>query len=113
MLGTTTGGENPGPGPPENTSAQYLVGDLKVFQVTEGSTGSFFRPFGADLSPREGEKSGTWIRWVVEAADCFMARWRKGEAERSWIHHAAANAKSGDKGRVEGSRTTVTVVIQL
>ena len=38
---TMAGGENLGPGRPENNWAQYLVDDLRVFQATEGSTDSF------------------------------------------------------------------------
>lgn len=46
-----------------------------------------------------------------EAADCFLARWHWGEAERSWLHHAAEDAKSGGKGSGEekGARTDTSV----
>ena len=49
--------------------------------------------------PRVAEKSGKWFRGAVEAADCFTTRWHRDEAERSWLHHADEEAKSGDKGR--------------
>ena len=41
-------------------------------------------------------KDGKWYRGVVEAAECFMARWHRDEAESSWLHHAAEDAKSED-----------------
>ena len=31
-----------------------------------------------------------------------MTRWHRDEAERSWLRHAAEDAKSDDKGRGEG-----------
>ena len=40
MFGTMAGGENPGPGRPENNWAQCLSDGLRVFQATEGSTES-------------------------------------------------------------------------
>ena len=40
MFGTMAGGENPGPGRPENNWAKCLVDDLRVFRATEGSTES-------------------------------------------------------------------------
>ena len=45
------------------------------------------------------QKRGQWYRGVVEAADCFMTRWHRDEAERSWLRHAAEDAKSDDKGK--------------
>ena len=51
---------------------------------------------------------------VVDAADRFMTRWHKGEAEKSWLRHATEDAKSGDKGKPGGrggggSRTDTAV----
>ena len=31
-----------------------------------------------------------------------MARWHRGEAQKSRLRHAAEDAKNGDKGRGEG-----------
>ena len=65
--------------------------------------------------PMAGKKSGNWYRGVVDAADRFMTRWHRGEAEKSWLRHAAADAKSSDKwgnrgdGRGWGSRTDTYV----
>ena len=114
MFGTLAGGENPGPGQPENNWAQCLA-DIRVFQATEGSTDSSPLLFGVEavLWPRAA-KSGKWYRGVVDAADRFMTRWHKGEAEKSWRRHAAENAKNGDKGKTwgrgEGSSRTDTAV---
>ena len=50
------------------------------------------------------EKGGKWCRGVVEAAECFMTRWHRDEAESSWLHHAAEDAKTDDKGGVRGGQ---------
>ena len=42
---------------------------------------------------------GKWYRGVVEAAECFMTRWHRDEAESSWLRHTTEDAKSDDKGR--------------
>ena len=64
------------------------------------------------LWPRAAKKSGKWCKGVVEAADCFMARWHRDETQRSRLRYAAEDAKSGDKG--EGERGCVAaVLIQL
>ena len=38
MFGTMAGGVNPGRGRPEKNRARCLVGDIRVFEATEGST---------------------------------------------------------------------------
>ena len=60
--------------------------------------------FGVEtvLWPRAAKKSGKWYRGVVDAADRFMRRWHKGEAEKSRLRHAAEDAKSGDKEKPGG-----------
>ena len=71
--------------------------------------------FGAEtvLWPMAAKKGGKWYRGVVEAADCFMTKWRREEAESSWLRHATEDAKGDDngKGRGEGrgSRTDTAV----
>ena len=54
--------------------------------------------FGVEtvLSPTAAKEGGQGYRGVVEAAECFM-RWHRGEAESSWLRHAAEDAKSDDK----------------
>ena len=47
-------------------------------------------------------KGGKWYRGVVEAAECFMTRWHRDEADSSWLRHAPEDAKSGDKGKPRG-----------
>ena len=36
---------------------------------------------------------------VVDAAAHFMTRWHRGEAEKSWLCHAAVDANSSNKGK--------------
>ena len=102
MFGTMAGGENPGLGRPEKNWAQCLADDLRLFKATQGSTESSPLLFGVEtvLWPRAAKKSGKWYRGVVEAADGFMTRWQRLEAEKSWIRHAAEDAKSGDKRKL-------------
>ena len=38
-----------------------------------------------------------------------MARWRRDEAERSWLRHSAIDAKRKGEGGGEASRTDATV----
>ena len=100
MFGTMAGGENPGPGQPENIWAQCLVDDSRMFRATGGSTENFPVLFGIEtvLWPTVAKKGGKWYRGVVKAAECFMARWHRDEAESSWLRHAAEDDKSDDKG---------------
>ena len=71
--------------------------------------------FGVEtvLWPTAAKKGRQWYRGVVEAAECFMARWHKDEAESSWQRHATEDAKSDDKGKGMGeeraSRTDTAV----
>ena len=113
MFGTIAGGTNPGPGRPEKNWAQCLADDLRVFRATEGSTESSPLLFGAEtvLWPRVAKKRGVWYRGVGEAADHFMARWHRAEAERSWLRHTAEDAKRGDQER--GGGAGAAVLIQL
>ena len=110
-FGAITGGENPRPGRPENNWAQCLADDLRVFEAIEGSTENSPLLFRVEtvLRPRATKKSRKWYRGVVEAAECFMARWQMNEAQRSRLRHAAEDAKSGDKGWRGGA----AVLIQL
>ena len=57
--------------------------------------------FGVEtvLWPTAAKKGGKWYRGVVEAAECFMTRWHRDEAESSWLRHTTEDAKSDDKGR--------------
>ena len=48
------------------------------------------------------KNGGNWNRGVVEAAECFMTRWHRDEAESSWLSHATEDANSDDKGRERG-----------
>ena len=106
MFGTMVGGKNPGPGRPEKNWAQCLVDDLRVFGATKGSTESVSFMFGVEtvLWPTAAKTGGKWYRGVVEAAECFMTRWHRDEAESSWLRHATEDAKSDVKERAVGGR---------
>ena len=71
--------------------------------------------FGVEtvLWPTAAKKGGKWYRGIVEAAECFMTRWHRDEAESSWLRHTTEDAKSDDKGRGEeeerGSRIDTAV----
>ena len=69
--------------------------------------------FGVEtlLWPRAAKKSGKCYRGGVEAADCFMVRWHRDEAQKSELRHAAEDANNGDKGR--GEEGGAAVPIQL
>ena len=112
MFGTMAGGENPGPGRPEKNWAPCLVDERRVFRATVGFTESVPLVFGVETvqQPTAAMKGGKWYRGVVEAAECFMTRWHRDEAESSLLRHAAEDTKSDDKGRGGGgSRTDIAV----
>ena len=46
--------------------------------------------------------SGNLYRGAVDAVDRFMTRWRRGEADKNWLRHAAVGAKSRNKGETGG-----------
>ena len=103
MFGTMAGGVNRGRGRPENNWARCLVDDIRVFEATEGSTDSSPLLFKVEtvLWPRAAKKSGNWHRGI-DAAGRFMTRWHRGEAEKSWQHPTAEDAKSSNQGKPEG-----------
>ena len=55
-----------------------------------------------------------WHRGIVDAADRFMTRWHRGQAEKSWQRLTAEDTKSSNKGNRggggAGSSHTDTVV---
>ena len=99
MFGTMAGGVNPERGRPQKrTGPSGLVGDLRVFEATEGSTDSPPLLFGVAivLWPRAAKSSGNWHRGIVDAADRFMKMWHRGEAEQRLT---AEDAKSSNQGK--------------
>ena len=96
MFGTMAGEVNPGRGRPEKNWAQCLVNDIRVFEATEGSTDSSLLLFGVEtvLWPSATMKSGNWHRGIVDAADRFMTRRHRGEAEKSWQRLTAEDVTS-------------------
>ena len=106
MFGTMAGGVNPGRGRPGKNWAQGLVDDIRVFEATEGSTNSSPLLFEVEtvLWPRAAKNSGNWHRGIVDAADGFMTRWHRGEAEKSWQRLTAEDAKSSSNQGKPGGR---------
>ena len=55
-----------------------------------------------------------WHRGIVDAADRFMTRWHRGQAEKSWQRLTAEDTTSSNKGNRGGggggSSQTDTVV---
>ena len=86
-----------------------------MFRAAEGSTESVPLVFGVEtvLWPTAANKGGKCYRGVVEAAECFMTRWQRDEAENSWLRHATEDAKSEDKGRGGGKGGAAVVLILL
>ena len=66
---------------------------------------------GTVLWPTAAKKGGKWYRRVVEAAECFMKRWHRDEAESSWLRHATEDAKSDDKGRGGGKGGAAVLIL--
>ena len=114
VFGTMAGG-NPGPGRPENNWAQCPVVDIRVFEANEGSTDSSPLLLGVEtvVRPKAAKESGNGRRGIVDAADRFMARWHRGEAEKSWQRLTAEDAKSSNQGKPGGRGGGAAVLIQL
>ena len=64
MLGTMAGGENLGPGRPEQNWTQCPVDDFRVFRADEGSTERVPLMFGVEpvIWPMAAKKGGNWFR---------------------------------------------------
>ena len=94
---------------PDTKCVVYITSCMySVFRATDGSTESVLLVFGVEtvLWPTAAKKGGRWYRGVVEAAECFMTRWREcfmtrwqDEAESTRLRHTTEDAKSDDKGR--------------
>ena len=80
------------------------LAEFRGFQATGGSTAISPLVLGAEtvLRPRAAKKSGKWYRGLVNAELFHYEVAQKGEAERSWLRHAAVGAKSGDRERGGG-----------
>ena len=96
---------------------QCLADDLiRGFQATEGGPRKALPAllFGVEtvLRPRTSKKSRKRYQGVVEAADCFMARWHRNEAQRNQLRQGAedtprALAKGGGGSRTDTHITAV------
>ena len=58
-------------------------------------------PFGVEtvLWLMVAKNSGNWYRGIFDAVDRFMTRWHRGETEKSWLRHGAADAMKSDNGK--------------
>ena len=54
------------------------------------------------LWPRAAKKSENWHRGIVDAADRFMKRWHRGEAEKTWRRLTTKDTKSSNQGKSGG-----------
>ena len=112
------GGDNPGPGRPENNCPQSMPSrrSHQGFSghrggSTESSPRFAVRSRDTVLRPRTSKKSKRY-QGVVEAADCFMARWHRNEAQRNQLRQGAedtprALAKGGGGSRTDTHITAV------
>ena len=74
-----------------------IVDDLRVIRATERCTESSPLVFGLEtVSWLTAKNGGKWYREATAAAEYLMAKWHRGEAESSWLRHAAEDAKSDD-----------------
>ena len=113
MFGTVADGQNPRHGRQFKTWHRCIVGGLREFRATEGSTEYsplVFRVEAA-LWSTAAKKAGKWYRGFLEAAERFMARWHEDEAQLSRQRRAFAvggaqgNGGGGATGGVEGNPT--------
>ena len=63
---------------------------------------------GTVLWRTAAKKGGTWYRGVIEAAECFMSRWHRDNADSRWLRHATEDAKIDDKGK-SGGRAAILI----
>ena len=86
-FGTLVGGEDPGPGCPEQHWLKCLRDDFQAFGATDGSTDDNPRTFGVEsaLWPVAAKKEGgiPWHTGVLQGAERFMTSWHNSEEEAS------------------------------
>ena len=49
-----------------------------------------------------GKKSRNWYRGVVDAADRFITKWHRTEADKSWPIGATLDGKNSNKANLDG-----------
>ena len=105
MFRTMAGGVNLGQDRLEKNWAQCLAADIRVLKATEG--------FGVEtvLWPRSAKNGRNWHRGIVDAADRFMTRRHRGEAEENLQRLTAVGAGSSNKEKTTGTRTGAAVLI--
>lgn len=112
MFGTMTGGEGRRPGGQPKSWQKCLAEDLKVFRATEGSTAQVPLVFGVETAvwTVAATKVGKWYRGVLKAAEQFMVRWHKVEAELSRQRHASVAGGAQGNGKGGGNSRKETAV---
>ena len=82
-FGTLAGGEDPGPGCPEQNWLKCLRDDFQAFGATDGSTDDKRLMFGVEsaLWPFAAKKEGgiPWHAGVLQGAERFMTSWHSTE----------------------------------
>ena len=106
MLGKMTGGNGRRPGGQPKSWHRCLLGDLKGFDVTKGSTEQSKFGFGVEAGvwTIAAKNAGKWYRGVLEAAERLMAKWHENKATLSRNHHASATG--GAQGNRKGGRNS-------
>ena len=105
------GAENPRPGGQFNTWHGCIAEDLREFRATERLTELAPLVFGVEtaLWSTAAKKAGKRYRGMLEAAERFMVKWHKGEAEMSRKRRASAvggvqGNEGGGGNRSSGSK---------
>ena len=95
----TTGGA----GKTRDQADQKRAGPKLQQTISKHSTDNPALLLGAKsaLWSRANKKSGNWYREVVDAAGCFMTKWHRTEADKSWLIQATVGTKNSNKGKLE------------
>lgn len=84
-----------------------------MLRTTERSTEHSPLVFGVQTAVWivAAKKAGKWHRWVFEAAELFMSKWRKDEANLGRQHHAPVVGGAERNGRRRGTPLLRAVVV--
>ena len=112
MFATMTGEEGRRPGGQPNTWHRCLVEDFRVFRALEGSTKHCPLVFGVETAvwTVAAKKAGKWYWGVLEAAERFMVKWHKDEADLRRKRHASAVGGTQGNGKGGGNSRKRTAV---
>ena len=117
MLGTMAGGENLGPGRPEQNWTQCLVDDFRVFRAIERSTENVPFVLGVETVqwPTAAKKGGKSYRGVVERG-MFHDEVAQGQGAEQLATSRNRGCQESGQGNGDeggrGSRVTGTAVVE-